>query len=138
MVKKEYFIFVNGEKVIVSKEVYLAYWQHTNRERYLERLDRQSRLLFFSQYDQDGSFQDSIADERVDVEKLVETKLAIEELHKALAQLNDEEREIINRLYFGEETLVSVANFFKISHPALIKRRNKILDKLKIILKDFR
>ena len=63
-------------------------------------------MLFFSQYDQDGSFQDSIADERVDVEKLVETKLAIEELHKALAQLNDEEREIINRLYFEEETLV--------------------------------
>ena len=47
MVKKEYFIFVNGDKVMVSKEVYLAYWQHTNRENYLERLDRQNKLLFF-------------------------------------------------------------------------------------------
>ena len=137
MVKKEYFIFVNGDKVMVSKEVYLAYWQHTNRENYLERLDRQNKLLFFSDVDHDGNFVDNLADKSVDVEKLVETKEAIEALNTALSELNDEEREIINALYFREETIREVADIFKISHPALIKRRNKILGKLKTILKDY-
>jgi RNA polymerase sigma factor (sigma-70 family) len=137
MVKKEYFIFVNGDKVMVSKEVYLAYWQYTNRENYLERLDRQNKLLFFSDVDHDGNFVDNLADKSVDVEKLVETKEAIENLHTALSELNDEEREIINALYFREETIREVADIFKISHPALIKRKNKILEKLKTILKDF-
>ena len=137
MVKKEYFIFVNGDKVMVSKEVYLAYWQHTNRENYLERLDRQNKLLFFSEVDHDGNFVDNLADKSVDVEKLVETKEAIEALNTALSELNDEEREIINALYFQEETTREVADIFKISHPALIKRKNKILEKLKTILKDF-
>lgn len=137
MVKKEYFIFVNGDKVMVSKEVYLAYWQHTNRENYLERLDRQNKLLFFSDVDHDGNFVDNLADKSVDVEKLVETKEAIEALNTALSELNDEEREIINALYFREETIREVADVFKISHPALIKRRNKILGKLKTILKDY-
>jgi len=137
LVKKEYFIFVNGDKVMVSKEVYLAYWQHTNRENYLERLDRQNKLLFFSDVDHDGNFVDNLADKSVDVEKLVETKEAIENLHTALSELNDEEREIINALYFREETIREVADIFKISHPALIKRKNKILEKLKTILKDF-
>ena len=137
MVKKEYFIFVNGDKVMVSKEVYLAYWQHTNRENYLERLDRQNKLVFFSDVDHDGNFVDNLADKSVDVEKLVETKEAIEALNTALSELNDEEREIINALYFREETIREVADVFKISHPALIKRRNKILGKLKTILKDY-
>ena len=137
MVKKEYFIFVNGDKVMVSKEVYLAYWQHTNRENYLERLDRQNKLLFFSDVDHDGNFVDNLADKSVDVGKLVETKEAIEALNTALSELNDEEREIINALYFREETIREVADIFKISHPALIKRKNKILEKLKTILKDF-
>ena len=104
MAKKEYFILVNGDKVIVSKEVYQAYWKHTNREKYLERLDRQNRLLLFSFLDQEGNFEESLEDKSVDVERLVETKEAIEELHLALSKLNDEEREIIQRLYFDERT----------------------------------
>ena len=43
--------------------------------------------------------------------------MMIEAVRDALSKLNDEEREIINRLYFNE----------KISHPALIKRRKMML-----------
>lgn len=136
MVKKEYFIFVNGDKVMVSKEVYLAYWQYTNRENYLERLDRQNKLLFFSDVDHDGNFVDNLADKSVDVEKLVETKEAIEALNTALSELNDEEREIINALYFREETTRVVANRFGLPQTNLIRRRNKILKKLRKILEN--
>ena len=64
--------------------------------------------------------------------------MMIEEVREALSKLNDEEREIIDRLYFNDETIRSVAETKKISYPALIKRRNKILDKLRELLKDFK
>lgn len=64
--------------------------------------------------------------------------MMIEAVRDALSKLNDEEREIIDRLYFNDETIRSVAETKKISDPALIKRRNKILYKLRELLKDFR
>ena len=43
---KKYYIFVGDEKIEVDQEVYKSYWQITNRERYLERLDRLICTLF--------------------------------------------------------------------------------------------
>ena len=124
---KEYFLFVNGKKIKVSEEIYKVYWQEKNHENYLKQIDRKNQLLLFSSFDHDGHFEDSIVDEGFDVDKIVQTQMMIEEV-----------REIIDRLYFNDETIRSVAETKKISHPALIKRRNKILDKLRELLKDFR
>jgi hypothetical protein len=62
----------------------------------------------------------------------------IDAVRAAISKLNAEEREIIEKLYYDEESVRSVAKNNNISHPALIKRRNKIFDKLRKILKDFR
>lgn len=62
--------------------------------------------------------------------------MMIEAVRNAISKLNDEERDIIERLYFNEETLRSVAKQKSITHPALIKRRNKILEKLKKIIEE--
>lgn len=62
----------------------------------------------------------------------------IEAVRSSLSKLSDDEIEIIDRLYFDDETLRKVAKEKSISHPALIKRRNKILEKLRELLKDFR
>jgi len=53
-----------------------------------------------------------------------------------MSKLNEDEREIIERLYFNDETLRSVAKTQNISHPALIKRRDKILEKLKKFIEE--
>ena len=39
--------------------------------------------------------------------------MMIEEVREALSKLNDEEREIIDRLYFNDETIRSVAEMKK-------------------------
>lgn len=93
--------------------------------------------LFFS-FDLDGHFEDSIVDKGFDVDKIVQTQMMLEAVRDALSKLNDEEREIIDRLYFNDETLRSVAERKRISHPTFIKRRNKILEKLRELLKDFK
>ena len=97
---------------------------------------QKNHLLFFSSLDHDGHYVDNIVDESVDVAKIVETQMMIESLRYAISKLNDEERDIIERLYFNDETLRSVAKLKSITHPALMKRRNKILEKLKKFIEE--
>ena len=133
---KEYYLYVNGQRVKVSEQIYKVYWREKEHEKYLEQVDKKNHLLFFSSLDHDGHFADSIIDESVDVEKIVETQMMIEAVRNAISRLNAEERDIIERLYFNDETVRSVAKLKSITHPALIKRRDKILEKLKKFIEE--
>ena len=134
---KEYYLYVNGQKVKVSEQIYKVYWREKEHEKYLEQVDKKNHLLFFSSLDHDGNFVDNLADESVDVEKIIETQILIETVRKAMSRLNDEERDIIERLYFNDETLSSVARSKKVSYQAIQWRKNNILKKLKVLLKEF-
>ena len=134
---KEYYLYVNGKRVKVSEDIYKVYWREKEHEKYLEQVDKKNHLLFFSSLDHDGNFVDNLADESVDVEKIIETRILIEIVRKAMSRLNDEEREIIERLYFNDETLSSVARSTKVSYQAIQWRKNNILKKLKVLLKEF-
>ena len=134
---KEYYLYVNGQRVKVSEQIYKVYWREKEHEKYLEQVDKKNHLLFFSSLDHDGNFVDNLADESVDVEKIIETRILIETVRKAMSELNDEEREIIERLYFNDETLSSVARSKKVSYQAIQWRKNNILKKLKVLLKEF-
>ena len=131
---KKYYIFVGDEKIEVDQEVYKSYWQITNRERYLERLDRQNKLLFFSDLSTEYSFEDTIADENYDLEKIVETKMLIERVREAIDSLNDEEREVIERLYYQDESTRIAAKALNLNKTSLIRKRDRILAKLKKML----
>ena len=132
---KEYYLYVNGQRVKVSEQIYKVYWREKEHEKYLEQVDKKNHLLFFSSLDHDGNFVDNLADESVDVEKIIETQILIETVRKAMSRLNDEEREIIERFYFNDETLSSVARSKKVSYQAIQWRKNNILKKLKVLLK---
>ena len=134
---KEYYLYVRGQKVKVREDIYKVYWQEKEHEKYLEQVDKKNHLLFFSSLDHDGNFVDNLADESVDVEKVIETQILIETVRKAMSRLNDEERDIIERLYFNDETLSSVARSKKVSYQAIQWRKNNILKKLKVLLKEF-
>ena len=100
------------------------------------RWTRKTTCSFFSSLNHDGNFENNLEDKNVDVEKVVATQIMIEALRNAMSKLNEEEREIIERLYFNDETLRAVAKTQNISHPALIKRRDKILEKLKKFIEE--
>lgn len=136
MDKKDYYLYVKGKAILVSEKVYKAYWKITEHEKYLHKMDLKYGIIPFSSLDNDGHFVDNIIDESVDIEKIVETQMQIEAVRNAVSRLNAEERDIIERLYFNDETLRSVAKLKSITHPALIKRRNKILEKLKKFIEE--
>ncbi|EGG90599.1 hypothetical protein HMPREF0491_00470 [Lachnospiraceae oral taxon 107 str. F0167] len=124
------YIYVNGEKIYVSDEIYKVYKKQKNREEYLRRLDVE--FLDFS-FAENYSIKD-IEDKRINVEKIVETNLLIDQLQKAMETLSDDEREIIKRIYFDDESLRKVAKSRNVSHPSLIKKRDRILKKLREII----
>lgn len=81
----KYYIYVQGKKIPVSHEVYQGYWQLVNHEKYLDRKDRKFGVLPFSSFEGDGVLLESVVqDTSFDVERLIETKLFIEQLNKAL------------------------------------------------------
>ena len=134
--KREYFIYVKGKAVPVSEEVYKAYWKITEHEKYLQRKDWKYDVIPFSAMDYDGHFVDNITDERIDIEKIVEVKMQIEELNKALATLTKKERELIEAIFYKEESLRAIGKKEKVSYKAIGKRRDKILEKLRKLLED--
>ena len=136
MGKKEYHIYVRGKAVPVSEEVYKAYWKITEHEKYLIKKDWKNNVILFSALDYDGHFVDNIIDERIDLEKIVEVKMQIEELNKALATLTKKERELIEAIFYKEESLRSIGKKEKVSYQAIGKRRDKILEKLRKLLED--
>ena len=136
MDKKEYFLYVKGKAVKVSEEVYKAYWKITEHEKYLIKKDWKNNVIPFSALDYDGHFVDNIIDERVDLEKIVEVKMQIEELNKALATLTKKERELMEAIFYKEESLRSIGKKEKVSYQAIGKRRDKILEKLRKLLED--
>ena len=136
MDKKDYYLYVKGKAVKVSEEVYKAYWKITEHEKYLQRKDWKYDVIPFSAMDYDGHFVDNIIDERIDLEKIVEVKMQIEELNKALATLTKKERELIEAIFYKEESLRSIGKKEKVSYQAIGKRRDKILEKLRQRLED--
>ena len=134
---REYYLYVRGQKIKVSEEIYKVYWLEKEHEKYLEQVERKNHLLFFSSLDHDGHFIDNIVDENVDVEKIVETQMMIEAVRNAISRFNEEERDIIERLYFNDETLSSIAKGKKVSYQAIQWRKNSILKKLRVLLEEF-
>ena len=136
MEKKEYYLYVKGKAVPVSEEVYKAYWKITEHEKYLLRKDWKYGVIPFSTLDNDGHFVDNIIDERINLEKIVEVKMQIEELNKAIATLTKKERELMEAIFYREESLRSIGKKEKVSYQAIGKRRDKILEKLRKLLED--
>ena len=136
MPNKEYYLYVKGEAIPISEEVYKAYWKITEHEKYLQKKDCKYGVIPFSSLDHDGHFVDNIIDEKIDLEKIVEVKMQIEELNKALATLTKKERELIEVIFYKEESLRSIGKKEKVSYQTIGKRRDKILEKLRKLLED--
>ena len=125
------YIYVRGQKIYVSDEIYKAYKKQINHEAHLNRLNRKHKVYGFEDYKLDVN---SIVDENVDIEKIIETKMRIEDLYQALEKLNDEERKVIDSLYFKEMTIRDLAKEQQVSSKKIFSYRNKILKKLKEML----
>lgn len=139
---KEKVIKVGNEVVPVSEDIYKAYYKMDRRERYMENDVKVGRIAVNAEREIVAfipSKEDSIdrllevgADFSDDtkIEDIICDRAMLKILQAAIAELNNEEQELIQDLYYKEKTVRQVAKQKSVSHVAIIKRHKKILDKL--------
>jgi DNA-directed RNA polymerase specialized sigma subunit len=136
-------IKVGKEEVLVSQEIYREYYKMKRRERYLERdikvgrmkvdLDRQKVVYYDSKEVSMSWFMElgrDFADAQA-VEDIVCYKAMLLILREALKELDRKELEFIEAIYFKNLSARELSRNEKVSHVTVLKKRNKILDKLK-------
>ena len=75
-------------------------------------------------------------EETLSLDEWIIRRLEIEQLHKALNVLSDDERYLIIQLYFEERTEREVAEELGVYHNAVHKQKMRILAKLRKILEN--
>lgn len=115
----------NGEQVSVPKEVADFLEQDQKREQAQKKQD--SRHLSKSEFETVLSGSDCV---RRPVEDAVLRNLRLENLRKAIANLDDKDQEMISLRYSGELTMEEIGRVYDISKMAVSKRLKKLHEKL--------
>ena len=141
-------IWIRGQFIEVTDEVYAAYMQGDRKMRYFENDLKCERPVYGSNGEIKRvipSREDSLdrlmeenarqfAANAESVEDVVFRKLAVDKLHTALAMLTPEEQALIQALFFEEKTERQYAEELGVYRNAIHVRKTRILKKLKKLL----
>lgn len=124
---KEYAININGKKVPVTEEVYRAFKRPAWRER-KRRQARSDTELSLEAFEDDGF---NIPSGEALVDEIVEDKLLLDVLLKALSELTDDERSLIDELFYKGKSERELSKETGVPRKTLAYRKAKLLDKLR-------
>lgn len=143
--EKKYYIFVNGEKFEVNKEIYDVYYKGLEKERYFMRTNKKQKIeikndeIIFK--DSLEISLDKLKEHRFEIkddfnlEEFVLLSIMIKKLKRALSQLEDEEYKIIVELFFNLKSERELAKDLNTTYRKINYKKQKILDKLYLLLK---
>ena len=146
--KGRYFADIGGHEesdtwyvVECPKETAMKWRKELNRHYYLKRMERECGYQTAPYHnleigDEDVNGEELISDMEDDFAAEILHKIDIENLEKALNALKDEEYEIIYDLYLRDDplTLSYLAASADVEPSTVMRRRNNILEKIKIFL----
>lgn len=122
---------VDGKLYETSEEVYKVYYKMGRRERYLEERSLKNELSFDALLNAEYPVEEKIRLKARDTEEIVITRVLIEEVMSCVKGLSDDEKSIIEELYFNEVSEVVLAKNIGIARTTLQSRKYKILEKIK-------
>lgn len=134
--KDTFFISSCGVLMEVSQEFYKEYYRDRRRERYLDELEAMNVISFHSLDTEDFCGEEILIDHSEDVAEQVAHKMMVEKLTAVLPLLTDDERELIQAIYFDEMTEREYAEKTGVYRNAVHKRKVRILEKLKKLLEN--
>lgn len=144
--KNDYHLYINGQAIPVSEEVYQVYKHFERKEEYFtydlkaEKFSKKTASFLPSRedsYERLLETNQQFVVQEVSVQVQVENLLNVELVKKALSFLDPEERELINLLFYQEKTEQEVGILLHISQQAVNKRKQAVLIKLRKLLKEF-
>lgn len=143
---KQRYLYIDGQAVPVTEQVYRAYWHYTAKEDYFTRqlkterfkADQQAQTATFTpsredSYDRLLEQDKQFACESKPVEDAAVASVWMEEL---LALLTAEERQIIQQLYVLDRTEREACAALMLARTTLRHRRDALLKKLRKILEE--
>lgn len=141
MEEKDYFLFINGQHIQVSKDVYEEYYYWERQERYFmndlkkgttvidpetgETMIIPSKEVSYEQcfrYGEPFSVKEEVEEDQV-INRII--------LNEAMQKISREEKELIWELFFLGKTEGQVSEALHIARTTLRHRRDKVLAKLK-------
>lgn len=141
-------LWISGQFIEVSEEVYAVYMQGDRKMRYFENdlktertvLDKEGRVIkvipsredSLDRLAEDQAAQ--FADRHESVEEAVLRRLSIQELYQALEQLSQSEKALIKAIFFDGKTEREYAEELGVYHNAVHTRKMRVLKKLKKVL----
>jgi len=131
--ENRYFIPLTGYLLEVTHEDYLEHYRIVNRQCYLRKESKRTGEVSLEAIISADS--EIIRDVYNDVADQVITSMMAESLHSALALLSENERQIINMLYYDEQTEQHCADVFGVNQSTVSRWKQGILENLKNILK---
>lgn len=145
--REQFFLYIKGEAVPVSKEVYEAFWHYTNKEDYFMRQLKKARRV----RDKNTEKWIHVPARECSLEQFYErpsnTLIAAEEyeelalsgvwLEQLLATLTEEEREIVREFYINGKTERAACAALGIPKSTFRYREHRLREKLGILLKSF-
>lgn len=131
------FIYIHGMLLEVSKKEYEDYYTEIERNRYCKKVLQKLQVVSIEELNTDEDMDDKqvIADSSKNIEIEIERKMEIEQLRKALLELDNDEYQLIKELFFNEKTVREYAEIKGIPFTTIQSRKDKIIEKLRKILK---
>ena len=134
--ERRYYIPIDGKFYETNEIVYKTYYSMGRRERYLEERDIKEGVKTFTDLDI-GTYrpEEMISDKTVDIEEEITNKIMIEAVLEAITNLDEEEKWLIQELFFYGKSEVVLAKECGIARTTIQSRKYKILNKIKKLIK---
>lgn len=134
---RKYTLIVKGKRIPVTYDVYKAYYQEYEHERYLKgKAAKHEHSL--EQFIETGvSIEFICLDSMTPVEDEVVKTEQLVHLYRCLDKLSSQEQQIISGLFFEEKTEKELAQQLLISASAVGYRKRKILKALLLEMKGY-
>ncbi len=147
--EQEFFIFIEGARVLVSKEVYEAYHKMARRIRYQEHDIKVGRIrrkegeeaYYYSKEDSYDRLEEVGAAPTTDADEVVDEVVARQvrqRLYDILAELSPEEFGILFELFWNEKSERALSAETGIPQKTINDRKRRILQKLRRKLNDLK
>lgn len=147
MSEEEFYLYIDGRRVKVSREVYREYKRLEDKEQYFMKRLKQGRTIVDDENQtvtyvpgREISYEELLEehwefpapDESVD-DTLIKAQMG-RWLEEALHTLSDEEMALIQELFYLEKTERETAKLFQVSQNTIHYRKCRVLEKLKKLL----
>lgn len=130
------FIPLHGMLMEVTEETYRNFYKSKRRQKYIDERSAENNDFSYDMLTTDDfNGEDILADESEPLDEQVVRKIMTDKLKSALPLLAEDEQKLIREIFYEELSERTLAEKYGISQVAIHKRKVKILEKLKKMMK---